>query len=126
MKILNRKDFLALPKGVLYSNYNEYTREVYELHIKDETSVSPEGVDDWVFLDLGGSPTDYNYYPSSEQRGKEHRDSLKNGTSFDFEYDGYERDGNYNEEEFFAVYEKEDLTKLIDLLGGLIGCYPSI
>lgn len=126
MKILNRKDFLALPKGVLYSHYNERNREFCDFSIKDGTIVAENGgVDDWVHLSLVDAPSDHLYFLS--YKGKNEIDELiKNKDSFNIEYKGYTRDGFYNEEEYFAVYEKEDLTKLIDLLGGLIGGYPSI
>lgn len=102
MKIINRKTFLALPAGIIYSKY--YPHVLEELCVKQETI---ENCDDFLYTNLihnvkCNSSTDYC-------------DKLKTGEfELDFEVDC--RDGCFNDEELFAVYEQRDIDKFIAAL----------
>jgi len=109
MKILDRKQFLALPSGVLYSKF-QYCR-IDGLYMKYET----KGDVDWVYQTLIDTPLSFkdDYSDVYEIYEKSH----KEGKSFEMDYENTARDGLYEEEQLFAVYEKDDVMKLIQFLG---------
>lgn len=107
MKIVDRKTFLEMPDGVLFSKYKPSVFE--NICIKGETLPSNndffvQQIVDAVKCDDSGEFCDIL------------DDSVKNGTSFalDFECEG--RDGLYEEDQLFAVWEKDDVIGLIDRL----------
>lgn len=118
MKILDRKQFLALPSGVLYSDFRYSVME--GLYIKYDTTAGG----DWVKLSFLDSPFTFteDYSDIHEIYEKSH----KEGASFIMDYDCTVRDGLYEEDDLFAVYEKEDLIKLIEFLNECVPNYPKI
>lgn len=118
MKILDRKQFLALPSGVLYSKFRYSIME--GLYIKYDTTAGG----DWVNVSLIDSPLTFtgDYSDMDEIYEKSH----KEGTSFELDYEATARDGLYEDEQLFAVYEKEDFVKLITFLSSHVLQYPTI
>lgn len=105
MKIVNRKDFLGMPDGTLYSLYEPCI--VAELRIKDESSEA-----DFCYNQIIGE-FDYN-------DGYEHVDILldmeNNGTEIPLYLDAIYRDGSYKYDQLFLVYDNNDIQLLIDRL----------
>lgn len=105
MKILNKKEFLKLPSGVIYSEYEPVVFR--ELNIKLDTLGN-----DFIFINLVGNVNCDN----SEDYVKILTDAEENKKSFSLDFECTGRDGNYNEDALYAVYDKEDLNSLIKTL----------
>ena len=105
MKIVNRTEFLQLPKGTLYSRYKPCYIE--DLQIKGDTWTN-----DWLYQDLIGNLAcnDSNEYHDYLQEAE------NTDCSLGLDFNCLERDGLYDEEQMFAVYEKEDIQGLINAL----------
>ena len=103
MKIVDRKTFLAMPAGVLYSNYMPCV--FGDLSIKGDTVAGidfyVQQIADAVKCNDSGEFADVLF------------DAATNGTSFalDFECEG--RDGMFGEHQLFAVWEPQDVAGLI-------------
>ncbi len=104
MKIVDRKTFLALPINTLYSKFepNCFGR----LEIKGQTLEDL----DWYSVDLASS--------IAPCEGDKHfdeivEDDLMAGASVPVCFDVVERDGLYEEEQLFAVWEPDDIKLLI-------------
>lgn len=105
MKIVNLKSFRALPSGTLFLKYEPCV--FGELQVKGDT---------WEYDFLCGemaAPIDAN---SSDDYGNKLDDAMENGTSVALDFDCYGRDGCFDDNQLFAVYEKEDMEKLISKL----------
>lgn len=112
MKIVNRQDFLKLPSGTIYSKYEPCTFE--GLAIKGESlfydhcANSPYCHDDFYTqqiesaIECSGSREFIN-------RLKEMREK---GVSYPIDLKQKGRDGLYEKEQLFMVWEKEDLLEL--------------
>jgi hypothetical protein len=98
MKLVNREVFLAMPNGTIYSKYQP--RVFDDLCIK--TSTLDHG--DWIYIPLSAGFI---------------KDSIAEeiiGDTFEFDLAATTRDGTYDESQIFAVYEKDDILKLISML----------
>ena len=109
MKIVDRKTFLTLPEGTIYSYYVPQISN--GLMVKQETLS-----DDWIYQDLlfevyGDSSNDVMQLLT---QAEEH------GTSFRLDLDCGTRDGMFDNEQMFMVYEKEDITRLVNKLLSLM------
>lgn len=106
MKILNREEFFKLPQGVLYSEY-EPDDLFYNMFIKGEQLKS-----DYVEMSIIG-----NIEANSSDERYETIDSAKeNKNSIKLDFEKYGRNGMYDEEQLYALYEKQDLEDLIKCL----------
>src|SRR4051812_22218193 len=109
MRIYRRNAFLALPPGVVYCQDEEYTFS--GLRIKDRTIHDDLGVAiDWLFLDLQDIDAE-----SSAQREDRYGDMYERGVSYPLNT-LLERDGMFDPDPLFLVYEPDDLRALIALL----------
>ena len=107
MKIINRKQFMKMPEGTLFSYYEPCS--FTGLHIKD-TGYDKDNPD-FSMSDLIGAVQN----DSSEDFQKK-CELMEYGESMpvDFEFSG--REGLFDEKLLYAVYEKEDVEKLINRL----------
>jgi hypothetical protein len=113
VKIVDRATFLALPKGTLYSDYRPCV--FGELLIKDESWAEgfPERPGDFLYQDIVGS--------IAVPDGVEHAGfmidacdrSLATGSSIPMDFDSLSRDGMFEREALFAVWERDDVISLI-------------
>ncbi len=114
MKIVKRENFLKIKGKVLYSNSCGYNFE--NLNIKLKTIKNGKKPIDWYYDDLT------NCYPKNEnvynlRTFVDFIDNYaKNGKNFETALKKIQRYGDYDEEELFLVYEKEDIVKLINKL----------
>lgn len=114
MKIINRKEFLNIEPPVLYQKYSTIGN-FGEMCIK--TSGPKDGYsNDWIYQDLSGRikgvDNTQDFIMTMMQ--------AENGSEFMFDLDCSERDGFFDEEQLFAVYDAADLEQLISKLQSLI------
>lgn len=99
MRIYNRKDFMNLPIGTFYCKIDSGSGG--GLCIKKESLYN-----DWYYQDLCNIESF-----DSQERWDFIDDSLQNGTSYEISSSEM-RDGFYENEDKFLVYEKKDLELL--------------
>lgn len=104
MKIVNLEKFRELPAGIIFAKYDPCVFR--ELRIKGDT---------WEvdFLEAGLLWVDCTSGTNMEEilTDAEHK-----GTSFKLDPECYGRDGMFEKDQLFAVYEKEDIQQLVSLL----------
>lgn len=105
MKVYNRKAFMALPDGTIFMKGARWYFN--DLQVKHDTLFNDAGEPiDWVDTDLT--------MPASHDSGElsdRLEDMLANGESFPINTDAG-RDGCFNDEDLFMVFEKGDLLTL--------------
>ncbi len=119
MRIVNRDEFLAMPTGTLFSKYEPVVFDA--LMIKEETITSPpyspDGkAIDFNFTEIGGAV-------DSDSTGDfvdKLNDSRENGTSVPMDFNAIGRDGEFVEDQLFAVWERKDVEDLIVRLLGTL------
>lgn len=116
MRILNRKQFLELPEGVVFAKYTP-TGEYGMLCRKFNT-----------FVDGSGVPSDFDYQNMTSEVGlcgdeffKVMEDAEENGTSYRLDFYCGNRDGFFDQDQLFAVWEQQDIESLREYLGTCIG-----
>lgn len=103
MRIVNRKTFLAMPEGTLFGKYTPCSVDG-ELAIKGETS----GNDFWQQGFVG-------WFADGHDSG-DYLDTLillENGGSAALDFNCQDRDGLFDADQLFAVFEPEDMRALI-------------
>lgn len=115
MKILKRKDFLAINKPVVFQKYTPMI--LGGLCIKGETL---KRTNDFSYLDLIGCDIETERcQPNDDGELADLWDSCLDGNiDFQRDYDAYSRDGLFEGEDecLFVVYDKDDIRALIDVL----------
>ncbi len=107
MKIYKRAEFLKLPEGTIFSQGERWC--FYGLQVKGETlgndfiersliDIRSEGCEDW-----------------SEKL----EEMLADGTSYPID-DAYGRDGLFEDDALFLVYEKSDLEELKNVINAAL------
>jgi hypothetical protein len=106
MKIVNLQQFLALPGETLFCKYQPCA--FGELEIKVENS----GERDFLTQDIAGAIAfnDSGEYVDKLEAAREQ------GTSLPMDFDFPGRDGMFDDEQLFAVYERADVEALIERL----------
>jgi hypothetical protein len=105
MRIVKRKEFLALPVGTIFSKY--YTMGIFNgLNIKGET-----WGDDFLYLNLIDNKRISNPSEMVDFFEKAEADS---SVEFSMNLDEWSRDGLYEVEQLFAVYDNLDKLRLIN------------
>lgn len=104
MKIVDRKAFLALPENTLFSKYEPCSFE--ELTIKGES---------WLHCDdfLTQGVVDAIECSGPHEWADKLFDSQENGTSMKMDFDCQGRDGCFDADQLFAVWELQDVEALI-------------
>lgn len=106
MKIVNHQTFLSLPAGTLFSEYEPHVFSGF--HIKGDTI---DG--DYVStLELSSEIKCDN----CDEYGMLLTRALDTGESLDMDFESFSRDGCYNYDQLYAVYDKEDIQALIAAL----------
>lgn len=115
MRILNRRDFLAIAKPVVFQKYSPMI--LGGLYIKGETIPS---TNDFYYRDLIGCDIETERcQPSDDGELFDLWDScMNNDIDFQRDYDLAQRDGLYEGEDecWFVVYDKDDVESLIGVL----------
>jgi hypothetical protein len=110
MKIYRRNEFLELPDGTIYSKGGFTSMDFNNLYVKAQTLPS----NDWVYLNLCDIDSD-----DFDDFVKKYDNMIENKASYPMN-DSYARDGCFNDNDHFLVFEKEDLFKLIDIINSSI------
>ena len=105
MKIFNRKDFLNLPDGVLFSDYKPVAFN--GLRIKGRTIYSGLDAIDFIYEDLIGNVE----FDSTEDFVKI-MDKAEKGEKFDLDFFCGERDGLFDDSALYAVYSNSEIIEL--------------
>jgi hypothetical protein len=103
MKLLNREEFLKLPEGTLYSEYDPHV--FGDIRVK---GVSGEGNNVYALDLIGLSSDGFNDFNEAANAFVE----TKQG---DLDFDCYCRD-NILEDQLFAVFEAKELSEMTKLL----------
>jgi hypothetical protein len=114
MRIVNREEFLSLVDPVLYIKCDKWGNPEDELSVS--YGRSSEGSNDFVSIGLhcfikewnGDKSLDYDESNDLLQKAMTDRDA-----HFEWDYTSTGRDGLYDEDQLFMVYEKLDLLKLL-------------
>lgn len=107
MKIINREDFLKLPEGTLFTKYAPYGFD--ELEIKGETL---KDANDFFYqrivdaVDANDSNECVDILEISACEGK----------PFNLDLNCQSRDGLFDDDQQFSVWEKPDITNFIERL----------
>jgi len=109
MKIINLTQFRAMPEGTVFMKYEPCVFE--PLSVKGET---------WEFDFISASITDEVDADSSEEMENKLRYAENSGESIDMDFEGYIRDGCFEPNQLFAVYEKKDIEGLINKLNSCL------
>lgn len=108
MRVVDKKTFLDMPEGTLYAKYST-PWNFGELAIKVETWTN-----DWWYTDILA-------WPKGCDGSNDLIDNIaKYEKESQFELESSSRDGLYEKEQLFAVYDQTDLAQLIDKLKTLI------
>jgi hypothetical protein len=118
MRIVNKQDFYKLPAGTICAKYEP---QVFgEPFIKGET---------WE--DADGKPFEYLYTPlfgtvDAHNMGEESdilESAEKNGTSFKWDFECSMRDGHFDQDQMYAVWEGDDILSLCAVVNVLCDAY---
>jgi hypothetical protein len=115
MRIINRGEFLKMPAGTVFC---KYTPVVFgELNVK-ECNPNDGWVNDFICSPLTGA-VDFGGTSSSDDFDGLFR-CQETGESFHLDLECSCRDGLYEDDQLFAIYEQHDLIQLIERLRGFI------
>ena len=116
MKIVNRPQFMELPPGTLYRKFiTEFAFE--ELEVKFESLPSEKNPEYGDFVCMPLSDIDWNGPNGMFDRLE---DMMEKGASYPLDLDCAGRDGCFEREAMFLVYEKDDVVALRNFLNGLL------
>ncbi len=105
MKIVNKKEFLTLPENTVYSNFSPGD-SITGLFVKGQSLKN-----DWFYEDI----IDFNNYETSNERYAKIEEMQKN-VEHEQDYGCQQRDGMYEDEQYFLVYTGKDVEQLINKL----------
>ena len=110
VKIVNRAEFMAMDGIVLHRKYEPCI--FGELGVKVST-----------IKDVGGEPIDYVTIGTEQIDDSNFNEvheflcgDALNGVSFRFEYESTSRDGLYDDDQMYAIYDDDDIDQLIAFL----------
>ena len=108
MKIVNRATFLSMPAGTVYIAAS-HPYAWGDIQIKDDTSGN-----DWYYSDLTSIDAD-----DSGDLVDRWEDMLNNVASHPLDLETLSRDGMYEPDAIFMIYEKHELQEIADLFARL-------
>lgn len=100
MRIVKRAEFLTLPPHTWYRQARE------PFSFGDVTVKYDSLTDDWFCQELDSPEND-----GTIEWGERLYEMLKNGASFPLETDTVRRDGLFDQNDIFLIYEKDDLVR---------------
>lgn len=106
MKIINKGEFLKLPEGTLYCEYEPCT--VSRPLIKGESLMVSNDYCESEITDI--------YFDSTGDMFDKYGEMEKEGKSYPLELHCYGRNGMFNDKQLFIIYEKIDIELLINKL----------
>lgn len=113
MKIVNRKVFVALKEGIVFSTYQP---QVFgELCIKGESINDGQ---DFYYQPLNDSLEDDGSADRSQKL-----DAAESGESIDIDLHYESRDGMFDDRQLYAIWEQKDVEQLISRLNEALDRY---
>lgn len=112
MKIVNRVTFLSLPENTLFAKYD--SRNGF-----GPIEIKGNGPDEWQ-PDYISQDLMHPYAESSDDMTDLLERVEQTGESFRLSFDSYGRDGLYEDEQLFAVFELTDLMGMYDAIAECI------
>jgi hypothetical protein len=110
MKILTRKEFLKTPRNTLWSYYEPCCFR--ELNIK--TTDGNDNENDFVYFSLIAE------FDTQNSEFSEICQRMEMGESFPQSFEETSREGLFDDEQLFLVYEKEDIENMVKTLSELL------
>jgi hypothetical protein len=111
MRIVDRKTFLAMPAGTLYFKYAPCYFEDFAIKARTVISPSTGEMIDWWYQDLDSSATpegvDYIGWVSNQ---------IDAGNAVPLDFNTEDRDGFFDQDQLFAVWDEAEVQALIDRL----------
>ena len=116
MKIINSELFLSLPAGIIYAYFKPVIFK--GLFIKGDTIKDENNkLIDYFFKNILNEVSSNSSDEMFDIIFKREID----GMSFNLDFDCYERDGLFDNDRKYAIYEKNDIENLINVLKENIG-----
>lgn len=118
MKIVNLERFRAMPEGTVFSKYAPQYFE--DTRVKGATWET-----DFLYADLSAEAVACS---GSEERDRLIYAAEHEGSNLKMDFDLYGRDGYFESEQLFAVWEKEDVLALVAKLNDCLSsdAYPAV
>lgn len=114
MRIVGRKEFMQLPSGTLFCQCaNRWA--IDDLQVKFDSMIFSDDCDDFVSMPFTCFEAD-----SSEQWIDRIEAMANEGASFPLDLDAAGRDGLFNRDALFLVFETQDVVNLRDFLTSII------
>jgi len=108
MKIVDLKTFLSLPNGTIFQKYAPHFGEV--IAIKRENV----GERDFWYTSIDGMSATKG--DCENEIFYQHEIALRQGASFDLDFNVWSRDGCFNDDQMFLIWERKDVEALKALL----------
>lgn len=106
MRIVDRKTFLAMPSGTVFAKFAPCW--FGDLHIKGDSLDSNDFIAEAI--------TDAFDNNGSEQFADRCYEMKDKGASYPMTFDATMRDGLFDDDQLFAVWDRSDVTALIERL----------
>lgn len=116
MRIVNRQKFMELPSGTLYRKFiKPYSFDDVKVKYDSLKSADNSQYSDFVCMPLGDVEFD-----CTGQYFERLDDMMYQGISYPLDLDCAGRDGCFEQDAMFLVYERDDLIKLRDFIAALV------
>ena len=109
MRIIDRATFLKMPPNTVFTKYKPHIFD--ELMIKGESWTNDFWTQDFLQLDYDDSLEIFDILDAARKEGK----------SFNLDLNCECRDGLFDDDQLFAVFEKQDVEMLIERLKRCVG-----
>lgn len=113
MRVVTREEFMRMPEGTLFLKGRPWA--FGDLCVKGETIIFNGRSMDWFYLPTGTIEAN-----DSGELFDRMGSMLKDGASYPLDLDCQSKDGCFDSDDVFLIYEAADIRAMVDLFGGLI------
>jgi hypothetical protein len=121
MRIVSRQSLMAMPAGTVYQTYEPCNFGPF--NVKAETIVFEGKAIDWFYV-VGISQPDFEEADSSETWFAA-CDRMERGESIPTHIGVLCRDGLFDDRQLYAVWDSDDVARLVSALQGIAAREPS-
>lgn len=107
MKIITRKQFMDMPIGTVWSYYEPCIFNELNIKASDKREWETDFLLDPIIGQIENTGSD-DFFEKCER--------MEKGESMPTDFENTSREGLFEDEQLFAIYEKEDVKKLIERL----------
>lgn len=104
MKIVTRKEFMKLPTETVFSYYEPCSFREFMIKVSDDKEWPTDFLFDSIIGEIDTVSSE-DYLTKCEM--------MEKGESVPMDFESTSREGLFDEEQLYAVYEKKDIEKLI-------------